>query len=205
MNNSYEEQKNTPEHSKPASNTKNEIKELIRFIVLAAIIIVPFRIFIAQPFVVNGASMDPTFETNQYLIVERLSYRSHEPQRGDVIVFRYPNNPSDFYIKRIIGLPGETVMIKGGDVYIQEVGSIESYKLEEPYIAFQSNNNITTKVGQGEYFVMGDNRPNSSDSRTWGTLDREFIIGKAFLRLLPLNKIDFHPGEHFTRITEDKL
>lgn len=186
-------------------NLKRETKELLRFIIIAGLIIIPFRIFIAQPFIVNGASMNPTFETNQYLIVDQLSYRTHEPERGDVIIFRFPLNPKDFYIKRVIGLPGETVTIQGSDVYIQEVGSEESYKLDEPYIEYTSNNSLSVNLGDDEFFVMGDNRPNSSDSRHWGVLPREFIVGRAYLRLLPFNKIDLLPGEHIQYFQDETL
>ncbi len=196
---------NTTENSGTFLKIKRETFELIRFIAIAAIIIIPFRIFIAQPFIVNGASMDPTFHTNQYLIVDQLTYRTHEPERGDVIIFRFPLNPKDFYIKRVIGLPNETVTIQGSDVYIQEAGSEESYKLDEPYIEFRSNNNMNVTLGDDEYFVMGDNRPNSSDSRHWGVLPKEFIVGRAYIRLLPFDKIDFMPGQHHQEFTEETL
>lgn len=184
---------------------KRETFELIRFVMIAAIIIIPFRIFIAQPFIVNGASMDPTFETNQYLIVDQLTYRTHEPKRGDVVIFRFPLNPKDFYIKRIIGLPNESVAIRGSDIYIQEKDSKDFYKIDEPYLEFQSSNTMTISLGENEYFVMGDNRPNSSDSRHWGVLPKEFIVGRAYLRLLPFSQIDFLPGQHYQKITDEKL
>lgn len=184
---------------------KRETFELIRFVMIAAIIIIPFRIFIAQPFIVNGASMDPTFETNQYLIVDQLTYRTHEPRRGDVVIFRFPLNPKDFYIKRIIGLPNESVAIRGSDIYIQEKDSKDFYKIDEPYLEFQSSNTMTISLGENEYFVMGDNRPNSSDSRHWGVLPKEFIVGRAYLRLLPFSQIDFLPGQHYQKITDEKL
>lgn len=202
---------NTFEHNTKQPNTpsnflkiKQETFELIRFIGIAALIIIPFRIFIAQPFIVNGASMDPTFETNQYLIVDQLTYRTHEPERGDVIIFRFPLNPKDFYIKRVIGLPNETVTIQGSDIYIQEEEN-EALKLNEPYITFHSNNNITVTLDEDEYFVMGDNRPNSSDSRHWGVLPKEFIVGRAYLRLLPVNKLDILPGQFHQTLTEETL
>lgn len=206
MNHSNEENKNTQDTVRSSKN-KQETRELIRFILIAALIIVPFRIFVAQPFIVNGASMDPTFETNQYLIVDQISYQRNEPSRGDVVIFRYPLNPKDFYIKRIIGLPGETVTIRGNEVFIQEVDSATSYKLEEPYITFQDTSNIQlrTILDEKEYFVMGDNRPNSSDSRVWGVLPEEFIKGKAFLRLLPLNKIQYLPGDFDSRLSSQTL
>lgn len=210
MNNREEENlihdtQNISQKQKRFLNLKKETKELIRFIIIAGCIIVPFRIFIAQPFIVNGASMDPTFETNQYLIVDQLTYRTEEPQRGDIVIFRFPLNPKDFYIKRIIGLPGETVSISGSDVYIREKNSQKSFKLDEPYIEFTSNNSMSTTLRDDEFFVMGDNRPNSSDSRHWGVLPRKFIVGKAFLRLLPINKADLFPGKHFIDITDQPL
>jgi signal peptidase I len=188
---------NTQQEEKTSKifNIKRETFELIRFIVIAGLIIIPFRIFIAQPFIVNGASMNPTFETNQYLIVDQLTYRTHEPVRGDVIIFRFPLNPKDFYIKRVIGLPTETVTIDGSEVYVQTEGE-EKIQLDEPYIEFEANNNISVTLGEDEYFVMGDNRPNSSDSRHWGVLPKEFIVGRAYMRLLPLSKVDFLPGEY---------
>lgn len=203
MNYSNEDQNIATQKTK----NKNETRELIRFIVIAALIIIPFRIFIAQPFIVNGASMDPTFATNQYLIVDQLTYKRTAPHRGDVVIFRYPLNPKDFYIKRIIGLPGETITVRGSEVYIQEVGSVTSYQLQEPYIVFQDSNNIQlrTILEEGEYFVMGDNRPNSSDSRVWGVLPEEFIKGKAFLRLLPFQKVQYLPGEFDSRLSDQSL
>ncbi len=198
---------NTQQEEKTSKifNIKRETFELIRFIVIAGLIIIPFRIFIAQPFIVNGASMNPTFETNQYLIVDQLTYRTQEPIRGDVIIFRFPLNPKDFYIKRVIGLPTETVTIEGSKVYIQKEGE-EKIQLDEPYIEFEANNNISVTLGEDEYFVMGDNRPNSSDSRHWGVLPKEFIVGRAYMRLLPLSKIDFLPGEyHQTNQDTDSL
>lgn len=198
---------NTQQEEKTSKifNIKRETFELIRFIVIAGLIIIPFRIFIAQPFIVNGASMNPTFETNQYLIVDQLTYRTSEPVRGDVIIFRFPLNPKDFYIKRVIGLPTETVTIEGSKVYIQKEGE-EKIQLDEPYIEFEANNNISVTLEEDEYFVMGDNRPNSSDSRHWGVLPKEFIVGRAYMRLLPLSKIDFLPGEyHQTNQDTDSL
>jgi len=197
----YTDEKNSSVKTK----AKRETIELIRFIIIAAVIIIPFRIFIAQPFIVNGASMDPTFATNQYLIVDQLTYKSSEPHRGDVVIFRFPLNPKDFYIKRVIGLPNETITLQGSEVYIQEAGVEKSFKLEEPYIIFQSNNNLLVTLGDDEFFVMGDNRPNSSDSRSWGVLPRKLIVGKAFLRLLPFNKIGLFPGEHYFDLTNETL
>ena len=186
--------------SQKTKNITREIFELLRFVIIAGAIVIPFRMFVAQPFVVNGASMNPTFETGQYLIVEHLTYKTSEPQRGDVVIFKYPLKPTDFYIKRIIALPGETITIEGSDVFIQKAGSSEKNKLNEPYLLFTSNNNISKTLTDNEYFVMGDNRPNSSDSRTWGALPKDYIIGKAFLRLLPLKNFEIKPGHYSSEL-----
>ena len=169
-------------------------KEIVTFIVLAVLIVVPIRVFIAQPFVVEGASMHPTFESSDYLIVDQLSYRFEDPKRGDVIVFRYPNKPSIFYIKCIVGLPGETVSISRGVVTITKTDGT-SLTLEETYVvAEDATYNDTTSLGPEQYFVMGDNRPKSSDSRSWGALPREDIMGRAFFRLLPPGQMGVLPG-----------
>ena len=177
----------------PQKSSENFFTELFKFILIAAAIVFPIRLFVAQPFIVSGASMDPTFRNGQYLIVDELSYRLQEPDRGDVIIFRYPKNPKEFFIKRIIGLPGETVSINGNAITITKAGKTVS--LSEPYVTNHGNGSARSyQLKADEYFVMGDNRPESSDSRVWGTLPRDNIVGKAFMRLLPLNSIGFFPG-----------
>lgn len=171
------------------------VKEFFTFIVLAVLIVLPIRIFIAQPFIVEGESMHPTFENADYLIVDELTYRFQAPKRGDVITFRYPGDPSIFYIKRIIGLPGETVAINGGVVTVTETNG-ETLTLSEPYIAAEDvTYTKTTSLSADQYFVMGDNRPNSSDSRVWGPLPKSDIIGHVVLRLLPPNMFSLLPGK----------
>lgn len=168
--------------------------ELLKFALVALVIVIPIRFFVAQPFIVSGASMDPTFATGQYLIVDELSYRLSAPMRGQVIIFRYPKDPTQYFIKRIIGLPGETVSIKNGGVYVTETSG-KTITLGELYVVNVGNGaDMTTTLPKGQYFVMGDNRPESSDSRIWGTLPRENIIGRAFVRLLPLQTIGLFPG-----------
>jgi len=170
------------------------VKEIATFLVLAVVIVLPIRLFVAQPFVVEGESMYPTFDSGDYLIVDELTYRFEEPKRGDVVVFRYPQNPDVFYIKRVIGLPGETVSIDEGMVTIQKSDGT-TITLEEPYVvAEDATYTKSTTVGPGEYFVMGDNRPRSSDSRVWGLLPEDEIMGRAFLQLLPASDIDLFPG-----------
>jgi len=172
----------------------NAVKEIATFLILAVVIVLPIRLFIAQPFVVEGESMAPTFDSGDYLIVDELSYRLTDPKRGDVIVFRYPGNEKVFYIKRIIGLPGETVSIDRGKVTITKPDGT-SLTIDEPYVvAEDATYTESTVIGPDQYFVMGDNRPRSSDSRIWGLLPEREIMGRAFLQLLPATKIDLLPG-----------
>jgi len=172
---------------------KGLLKDLFTLAFLIVVVVIPIRVFIISPFVVDGESMHPTFENLDYLIVDEVIYDFKAPARGDVIVFRYPGNPSIFYIKRIIGLPGETVSIDHGTVTIS--GNGPALTLSEPYIV-NEDATYTKKVSlnTGEYFVMGDNRPNSSDSRVWGALPQKNIIGRVDLRLLPITKSGFFPG-----------
>ncbi len=168
--------------------------ELIKFAAIALAIVVPIRMFIAQPFVVSGESMVPTFQDGQYLIVDEISYITVGPHRGDVVVFKYPNDPSRYFIKRIIGLPNETVEIKDDVVKIINAENPKGFVLEEEYVNEKFSATGTHKVGADEYFVMGDNRNRSSDSRIWGTLPRKLMIGRAYLRLLPLKEMAYLPG-----------
>lgn len=170
--------------------------DLIKFAVLALAIVVPIRLWIAQPFVVSGESMYPTFNNGQYLIVDEISYITGNINRGDVVVFRYPNDPKRFFIKRIIGLPNEKIIVKDDSVTIINKENPLGLKLTEPYI----NEKIFGPTGEyitkdDEYFVMGDNRNRSSDSRFWGVLPKKLMIGRAYLRLLPLKEISYLPGE----------
>lgn len=172
------------------------LKEFISFVVITLAIVLPIRIYIAQPFIVSGESMEPTFETGQYLIVDQLSYRFSDLERGDVVVFKLPQNDSNKHlIKRLIGLPGESIKIESSFVYVKKVGSDEYEMLEEDYIKYHSNESVMFDIGLDEYFLMGDNRNNSLDSRFFGPVKEGFIRGKALVRLFPFNKIDWNPGE----------
>lgn len=173
---------------------KGLFKDLFTLALLIVLVVIPIRTFIISPFVVDGDSMYPTFKNLDYLIVDELTYRLHSPARGEVIVFRYPGNPSIFYIKRIIGLPGETVSINHGVVTITTVDG-KKLSLAEPYIE-REDATYTKDVTllPDEYFVMGDNRPNSSDSRVWGPLPTKDIVGRVDLRLLPFTTSGFFPG-----------
>lgn len=190
QNNSLKNKDNTP-------NTKETIKELVRFALIALIVVVPIRVFIAQPFIVSGSSMIPTFQNGQYLIVDELSYRIGEPQRGDVVVFRYPNDTKKFFIKRIIGLPGETIDIKKGEITIINTTHPEGFALDQNYVENHSAENAHTTLTTDQYFVMGDNRTGSFDSRSWGPVQRNLLVGRAYLRLFPINKISLMPGDYY--------
>jgi signal peptidase I len=175
---------------------KQSFWELARFAFFALIIVIPIRVYIAQPFVVSGSSMVPTFEDGQYLIIDEISYRLNDPQRDEVVVFRYPNDPTKFFIKRIIGLPNETVDIKNNTIVITSKEHPDGFTLDQSYIKNETNNNMRFELKDGEYFVMGDNRIASSDSRYWGAVPRDLLIGKVFLRLLPISKIGILPGDY---------
>ncbi len=178
----------------PQEKRENFFTELLKFALIAIIIVVPLRLFVAKPFIVSGASMEPTFETGQYLIVDELTYRFEAPSRLDIVIFKYPRDTTQYFIKRIIGLPGETVIISHGDVSVQTVDG-KTINLTEPYVKNMGNGaDMRVTLKSGEYFVMGDNRPESSDSRIWGVLPQSDIVGRAFMRLLPVNTIGVFPG-----------
>ncbi|OGG85758.1 signal peptidase I [Candidatus Kaiserbacteria bacterium RIFOXYB1_FULL_46_14] len=175
---------------------ENSLTEVLRFALIALLIVLPVRWFIAQPFIVSGASMENTFHNNEYLIVDQVSYRFEQPERGDVVVFRYPKDHSKFFIKRIIGLPGETVKISGQAVTIINEENKEGFTLTEPYASIGAkDNDVETTLGEEQYFVLGDNRDHSSDSRVWGVLSRDEIVGRAFLRLYPPTRASILPGD----------
>ena len=178
--------------------------ELLRFTLLVLVVVIPLRVFITQPFIVNGSSMMPTFENADYLIVDMLTYRHSDPERGEVIVFRLPSNRSRFLIKRVIGLPNETIVINGEKITITKAdGTV--IQLEEDYLNGNFSSYATWELQDDEYIVMGDNRNNSSDSRSWGILDRELIIGKTLLQLFPFNHFELNPGEEEASVIEIAL
>ncbi|MEK7190204.1 MAG: signal peptidase I [Patescibacteria group bacterium] len=173
--------------------------ELVRFAFVALVIVIPIRFFVIQPFIVSGSSMVPTFENNDYLIIDKISYELGNQKRDDVVVFRYPNDPTKFFIKRIIGLPGETIDIKGSEVTITNEDHPEGFKLDQPFVKNLANNDTHLELKNDEYFVMGDNRNASSDSRYWGAVKKDLLIGRALLRLRfwPINNlVDVLPGNY---------
>lgn len=170
--------------------------DLARFAALALIIVIPIRLFIIEPFVVSGSSMFPTFENADYLIVDKLSYELGTPKRDDVVVFKYPNDTTKYFIKRIIGLPGETIDIKGSDIFITNTAHTDGFKLDQPFIVDPAMNEAHLVLKEDEYFVMGDNRNASSDSRYWGAVKKDLLVGRALVRLLPLKNISILPGSY---------
>ncbi|MFZ2390677.1 MAG: signal peptidase I [Minisyncoccales bacterium] len=163
----------------------------LKILLIALAIVIPIRMLLFQPFMVRGASMEPNYHSSDYLIIDELSYRLRDPQRGEVIVFQYPLNPSYRYIKRIIGLPNETIEIKEGEVYVSRANG-EANKIDESlYLSaktieeWKNTNYAPLTLKENEYFVMGDNRNNSSDSRVWGVLPAKNITGRVLLRLSP--------------------
>lgn len=165
--------------------------ELAKIGVIAALIVVPLRLYIFQPFLVKGDSMVPNFHNGDYLIVDELSYRFRSPERGEVIVLKFPYDPSQRFIKRIVGLPGETIEIKDGKVVVYRISSQEAFVLDElPYLgALQTPGSVKVQLKEDEYFVLGDNREFSSDSRSWGPLATQYIVGRMLWRVFSLNTL----------------
>jgi len=168
--------------------------ELFKIAVIALVIVLPIRYFLFQPFIVKGESMAPNFKSGDYLIVDEISYRFGDPVRGDVIVFKYPKDTTQKFIKRVIGLPNETVDVKDGQVTVIKDGN--QSVLSENYLPKDLKTLGTVKItlGSDEFFVLGDNREYSYDSRSWGVVPRKDIIGKAFLRIFPMAALSQVPS-----------
>ena len=169
---------------------KNTLSEIFETILIALVIVIPIRYFLIQPFMVQGQSMEPTFQNNNYLIIDKLSYRLRAPQRGEVIVMDSPANDGHFFIKRIIGLPTETLEIKNGKITIYNQENPKGTVLNESYLEnVETPGDLSITLKNDEYFVLGDNRYHSYDSRSWGVLKRDKIVGRVWVRLWPLNEI----------------
>lgn len=167
----------------------------MKLVVIAVVVVIPFRLFIAQPFIVDGASMDPTFGNGQYLIVDELTYHLKTPERGSVLIFKYPLDPKKYFIKRVIGLPNEQVSINNGQVTITNTEYPEGFGLSESYVKLTSNDTHNYTLGPDEYFVLGDNRRGSADSRVWGAVPAKNIIGRPIFRLYPPSLWPGHTNE----------
>ena len=170
------------------------IFELIKVVLISLIIIIPIRYFLIQPFYVKGASMEPSFYDHEYLIIDEISYRFKDLKRGDAIVFRYPRNPQEYFIKRIIALPNESIQIKDGEVHVYNNNNPQGFILEEDYLGnveTYSLNEEIIELSDNEYYVLGDNRTSSKDSRSFGSVDDSFIIGRVLLRGWPIDRMGF--------------
>jgi len=170
------------------------VLEFLQIIIIALAIIIPVRYFLVQPFYVKGASMEPSFYDHEYLIIDEISYRFSEPKRGETLVFRYPQDPSEFFIKRIIGLPSETVEVSNGLIIIYNSEHPNGLTLDES--AYLPEDTVTpgrkkVTLGLNEYFVMGDNRDASLDSRVFGPITIDAIVGRVWLRGLPASRAGF--------------
>lgn len=175
------------------------IWETVKIVVISLAIIIPIRYFLVQPFFVKGASMEPTFEDGDYILIDEISYRFKEPVRGEVVVFRFPEDRSQFFIKRVIGLPGETVEIKDDKVVIYNAKNPQGFGLPENYLdqGQHTMGNTRLKLDPNEYFVMGDNRLRSSDSRRWGPLNESLITGRVFFRAWPVREFGTIPAAEY--------
>ena len=186
--------KNTLTAVRPGPNSeKTWAREVLEFGLLVVIIVIPFRMFVAEPYIVSGVSMSETYETGHYLIINKFWHKISSSERGDVLVFRSPTEPSKFYIKRVIALPGETIAINDSQVTIIDNSGV-SFVLDEPYIKNDTRARLEITMGDEEYFMMGDNRANSFDSRAWGPLDSSHIRGEPVIRLFPFTMINLMPG-----------
>lgn len=187
-----------PNNLKTGNVFTSLFKQLVTFfldfletIVVALSIFVVVYLFLFQPHEVKGSSMEPSFSNNEYILTDKISYRFSKPKRGEVIIFKSPKNPDVDFIKRIIGLPGEKIMIEKGRVFVNDE------IISEPYINPPTNLFPGSKLSEGEeivipvdnYFVLGDNRSHSSDSRDFGPINRDSIIGKAFIRYWPISAL----------------
>jgi signal peptidase I len=179
----------------PHNIKKGFFREFIDTALIVVLILVPIRLWIAQPFIVVGSSMYPTFKSGDYLIVDEISYRFEDPKRGDVIIFEPPLKKSEHFIKRVVGMPGESITVVNNKVTIKDTNGKEII-LEEPYVSSERDAERSVVLGDDEYFVMGDNRKESADSRIWGPLKKNKIVGRALVRLFPLNRINTFPGVH---------
>jgi signal peptidase I len=179
------------------SRTLAFLGELLHVAIISLAIIVPVRVFLIQPFYVKGASMEPNFFDHEYLIINEIGYRMGDPARGDIVVFRYPNDPRQFFIKRIVALPGERVTISGGEITIHNSETPEGFKLDEsgylsPTIT-QGEKDVL--LGAGEYYLLGDNRSASLDSRIFGPVPESHLIGKVWIRGWPPERVKVYDSQ----------
>ena len=164
--------------------------DILKVAIIALVLAGLVRYFLVQPFFVEGASMKPNFENGEYLLIDELSYYFRPVERDEVVVFHYPLDTSKYYIKRVIGLPEETVEIKNNQVTIYNDRYPNGFTLNESYLpkSLTTDGQIKEKLGKDEYFVLGDNRPVSYDSRRWGVLPKNDIVGRVWVRAWPFSR-----------------
>jgi signal peptidase I len=162
--------------------------DILQTVVLAAAMFVIVYLFIAQPHIVKGTSMEPSFLNGDYILTEKVMYKFNDPQRGDVVVFEAPNRPNTDYIKRVIALPGETFKVENGEILVNGAHLEEIYEPNEtnPGQYIKESQEIT--VPENTYIMLGDNRPHSSDSREFGPVSKDTIVGRAIVRYWPFNR-----------------
>lgn len=165
--------------------------QVFKKLLILSIALLVVRYFFIQPFFVSGVSMENTFKNKDILLINKTTLYSGKFKRGDVVLFKYPKNPKEIYIKRIVAFPGEKIEIKNNIITIYNSDKPSGFVLKENYITqeVKTLGDISLELKDGEYFVLGDNREHSSDSRHWGPLNIEFILGRVFLRAYPLSKI----------------
>jgi signal peptidase I len=179
-----------------------EPSSLLVWIVGIIILVKLIQAFLIQPFIVDGASMLPTYQNQQFLLVDKLSYHLKKPSRGDIMIFKlYENNNNPYegkhLIKRVIGLPGEHVVVKRGVTTIYNTKNPEGFILDESFVEYKDNQkDVDMTLDDHHYFVMGDNRAQSYDSRDWGALDAVNIKGQVLFRIYPFNQVGYEPGRH---------
>ncbi len=173
--------------------------ELVKTVLISLAIILPIRYFVIQPFYVKGASMEPNFFDKDYLIINEFVYRMREPARGDIVVFRNPRNEEEFFIKRVIGLPNDKIKIYNNKVYVNNKENADWIELEEYYLpdGRETRGNEVIELNEGEYYVLGDNRDRSLDSRVFGPIKQDAIIGKVWLRGWPLENAEIFKGVEY--------
>jgi signal peptidase I len=166
--------------------------DFLKVFLIALAIIIPVRFYLFQPFIVTGQSMQPNIRDGEYLIIDEISYRFGDPNRGDVVVIRSPQDPSQFLIKRVIGLPNETLDISRGRVVVKNSQHPQGTTLQESYLPNNASTfgSISITLPEGQYYVLGDNRLASSDSRVFGPITKQQIVGRAFLRAFPLSRLN---------------
>lgn len=187
---------NEPKKSK--GFVKEFILEFVKIVIISLVIVIPVRYFLIQPFYVKGASMEPNFYDYEYLIIDEISFHFRQPERGEIIVFHSPYNWHDYFIKRVIGLSGERVVIKNGEIYIYNSEFQFGTKLDESaYLqaGIQTPGEVDLRINEGEYFVMGDNRGSSLDSRVFGAISKDQIVGRAWLRAWPISRLKEFSGQ----------